>query len=142
VEDPNLVKAFHSPMILEFPAPDLLRAIPAIGWLVQGVGRYSCEGVYFSLLRLKSTGKPKSGVTFRVEGALAVGPGFDREARVVVELLADGKVVGRGDKNEIDAEERKSKPFRFAFKLSPKEAALLETADRTTVRVTLFLWAS
>lgn len=70
----------------------------------------------------------------------AVGPSFDREAKVIVEILVDGKSIGQGSKDKIDAEERKTKPFRFAFRLTPEASRLLEASRNTVVRVTLFVW--
>lgn len=139
VEDPNLVKSFHSPMVLEFPAPGLLQAVYPVGWLVKGVERYSCDGVYVTSLKLMVSGKVKNGLTIQAEGALAVGPSYDREAKVIVELVVDGKVIGRGSKERIDAEERKHKAFRLTFKLSPEASALLERSESTVARLTLFV---
>ncbi len=138
-EDPNRLKSFHSPMVLEFAAPGLMLATSPAGWSIQGVQGFNCDGAYFSSLILKVSGRAKNGVTVHVEGALAVGPSSDREAKVIVELLVDGKAIGRGEKKKIDAEEGKRKPFRFAFKLSPEATALLERSERTVVRLTLFV---
>ncbi len=139
-EDPNRLKSFHSPMVLEFPAPGLMQATSLAGWSVKGVQGFNCDGAYFSSLILKVSGKAKNGVTVHVEGALAVGPSFDREATVIVELLVDGKAIGRGEKKKMDAEEGKRKPFRFAFKLSPGGlAAIGEVQEHSCARDALRL---
>jgi hypothetical protein len=139
-EDPNRLKSFHSPMVLEFAAPGLMQATSPAGWSIQGVQGFNCDGAYFSSLILKVSGKAKSGVKVQVEGALAVGPSSDREAKVIVELLVEGQSIGRGWKEKIDAEERKVKPFRFSFRLSPEASMRLEQSKNAVVRVTLFVW--
>lgn len=139
-EDPNRLKSFHSPMVLEFAAPGLMQATSLAGWSIQGVQGFNCDGAYFSSLILKVSSKAKNGMKVHVEGALAVGPSSDREAKVIVELLVDGQSIGRGWKEKIDAEERKVKPFHFSFRLSPEASLRLEQSKNTVVRVTLFVW--
>lgn len=76
----------------------------------------------------------------QIEGRLAVGPSFDREAKVIVEVLVDGRPIGQGFKAKIDAEERKTRPFQFHFRLSPEASRVLEESKNAVVRVTLFVW--
>ncbi len=140
VEDPNRIQSFHSPMILEFPASEFIKPTTGSAWRFKGVERFDCEGVHFQYISLSRSGRAKSGLVILIEGVLAVGPSFDREAKVIVELLVDGKSIGQGYKDKIDAEERKTKPFRFSFRLTPEASAFLEGSKNTVVRVTLFAW--
>ena len=140
VEDPNRIQTFHSPMILEFPASEFIQPAAGAAWRFRGIERFACDGAYFEFVSLARSGKVKNGLSMQIEGRLAVGPSFDREAKVIVEILVDGKSIGQGSKDKIDAEERKTKPFRFAFRLTPEASKLLEASRNTVVRVTLFVW--
>ncbi len=140
VEDPNRIQSFRSPMILEFPASEFIQPASGAAWRFRGIERFACEGAYFEFVSLARSGKAKNGLSMQIEGRLTVGPSFDREAKVIVEILVDGKSIGQGSKDKIDAEERKTKPFRFAFRLTPEASRLLEGSKNTVVRVTLFVW--
>ncbi len=140
VPDPERIQSFHSPMILEFPATEFIQPASGTAWRLRGIERFSCDGTYFGFVSLERSGKVKNGLSLRIDGTLVVGPSFDREAKVIVELLVDGQSIGRGWKENIDAEERKVKPFHFSFRLSPEASLRLEQSKNTVVRVTLFVW--
>jgi hypothetical protein len=140
VEDSARIQTFRSPMILEFPASEFIKPTSGEFWRLKGAERFNCEGVYFQYISLARSGKAKKGLEIRIEGTLAVGPSFDREAKVIVEILVDGQSIGTGYKEKIDAEERKTKPFRFSFRLTPEASEILERSRNTVVRVTLFTW--
>lgn len=142
VEDPNRIQSFRSPMVLEYPASELLQSESGTAWRFKEIERFDCDGVHFEYVSLARSGKVKNGLSLQIEGRLAVGPSFDREAKVIVEVLADGKPIGQGVKEKIDAEERKTKPFRFTFRLTPESSRLLEESSNTVLRVTLFVWES
>ncbi len=140
VEDPNRIQSFHSPMVLEFPSSEFIKPVSGTAWRFRGIEHFDCDGAHFEFVSLARSGTSKNGISMQIEGRLAVGPSYDREAKVIVEVLVDGKSIGQGFKAKIDAEERKTKPFQFHFRLSPEASRTLEESKSTVVRVTLFVW--
>ncbi len=137
--DPGRIQSFHSPMVLEFPSSEFIEPTSGTAWRFRNIERFDCDGAHFEFVSLARSGTSKRGITIAIEGRLAVGPSYDREAKVVVELLVDGREIGRGFKAKLDAEERKTKPFRFSFRLSPEASVVLEQSRNTVMRVTLFV---
>ena len=137
---PNRIQSFHSPMVLEFPSSELIEPTSGTAWRLRGIERFDCDGAHFEYVSLARSGTSKKGISIEIVGRLAVGPSFDREAKVLVEMLVDGKSIGLGFKAKIDAEEKKTKPFQFHFRLSPEASRVLEGSRNKVVRVTLFVW--
>lgn len=79
---------------------------------------FSCDSLSIIQLEL-AVDRSRKGMTLEVDGTISVLKSFDKWARVTVELVAGGKLLGRGQKFPIDAEERKNTTFSLPIVLKP-----------------------
>jgi|CXWL01.1.fsa_nt_gi hypothetical protein len=134
---------FQSPMILEFPAPPLLRFPENGSRLLKDVDGYICENAYFQAISvmLKRKSKKVAGkksAVFDVLATVAVQPSHDKLVDVLIEFVSAGKVLATAAPVSGQVEEKRSRIF--TSRLAVEEgafAAAYEAEPGPTLRLTL-----
>lgn len=122
---------FTSPMILDLPFPDPSRLRPGtVRRYGEETQEYFCDDVAVYDLNLSRGKRSKSSpeILFKIDGLLYVRPSFDRLVDLDLVVLNGETELGRSRLIDIDAEEKKTTPFKttMALDISAMERALAQ----------------
>lgn len=125
---------YSSPMTLDVPITVLagLQSKDTVSQTVD-LSRYTCDGV--SIRSLLITGqRTKKGANLHLTADVFNVPSFDKKATISAEVVAGDRVLGRGARDNIDAEERKVRRRSFTVAVSPVDG-VAEVTLHLTVEV-------
>jgi hypothetical protein len=107
------VKQFASPMVLELPLLDLATAPKGTTrQFGPEIRNFVCVDVSLVELAVRRRSGRKGSVTLDLSGDLSVRPSHDKRVDLEFQVMAGTAVLGAKKLSDIDAEERRSTPFR------------------------------
>jgi hypothetical protein len=125
---------FTSPMILELPFAQVLRLDEGFGTTFPDVNKFVCDDVNIDrLLVTKVQSSAKKGDRFALEGSVTVRESHDKTVNLDFEIYLKNKKLIAGWTLILDAEEKRTSPFKVQILVPAAAIAQLKDDPKSAV---------